>query len=49
MGRACSTHETKREFHITFMYGRLNGRDMGVDGRLLLKWILKKKDGKLWT
>jgi len=39
--------------HTIFWLGILNGRDhsrdLGVDGKLILYWILGKQVGKLWT
>jgi len=45
MGRACGMHGT-REMHTIFWLENLKGRDhfedLGTDGRIILKWILKK-------
>jgi hypothetical protein len=39
--------------HTKFLSENLKIRDLsekvGVDGRIRLKWILEKEDGKLWT
>jgi hypothetical protein len=51
MGVACRTHgsykciyyfrlETLREEHF---------KDLGVVGRIILEWILRKYGGKMWT
>jgi hypothetical protein len=41
------------EVHAGFGCGNLRERgllkDRGVDGRILLKWIFKKQDGRAWT
>jgi hypothetical protein len=41
------------EVHKVFWLGRPKGRnhleDPGVDGRIILKWIFKKCDGRTWT
>jgi hypothetical protein len=43
----------KREVHTGFWWGDLREGDHvgdpGVDGRIILKWILKKWDGVAWT
>ena len=39
--------------HTGFWWGGLSVRghleDLGVDERIILKWILKKWDGEAWT
>jgi hypothetical protein len=39
--------------HTTFLLENLKGRDhseyLGIDGKIILEWILGKKGGKLWT
>jgi hypothetical protein len=41
------------EMHKGFWWGNLRKRDHlenpGVDGRIILKWILKKYAGRAWT
>jgi hypothetical protein len=29
--------------------GRDHSEDIGTDGKIILKWILGKRDGKMWT
>jgi hypothetical protein len=41
MGGRCGMHE-RREMHTSFWRVNLNGRDVDVDGSVILKWILKK-------
>ena len=31
--------------HTGFWFGNMSERDLGVDGRIILKWIFKKLDG----
>ena len=42
-----------REMHTRFWWGDLSERDhledVGVDGRLMLNWIVKKWDEESWT
>jgi len=52
LGKACSTH--RRDEKCTQNLGRnLKGKDHlenpGVDGKIILQWILGKWDGKVWT
>jgi hypothetical protein len=39
--------------HIIFLLENLTGRnhveDLGVDGKIILNWILGKKPGRVWT
>jgi hypothetical protein len=51
MGGACSMHG-RQEMHAKFRFGKLKGRnhleDLGTDGRIISKWILKKQGVKVW-
>jgi hypothetical protein len=46
MDETCSTYEGE-ERHIQFWWGNLRKRDHleypGVDGRIILRWILRKR------
>jgi hypothetical protein len=39
--------------HTGFWWGNLKGRNhsenLGVDGRIILKWVFKTWDGEAWT
>ena len=41
------------ELHAEFLWGELTDRDhleyLDKDGKIILKWIFKKWDGKTWT
>jgi len=51
MGRTCGIY--RRGVLIGCWWGDLVERDhqedSGIDGRIILKWILKKWDGEAWT
>jgi hypothetical protein len=53
MGEACCSHGRVEKMHTVFrllnLIGRDNSEDVGVDGRIILEWILGKQGGKLWT
>jgi len=52
MGRVCSTHGRDDNCIQNFgqkMKGRDHSEGMGIDGRLILEWILGKYLGKVWT
>jgi hypothetical protein len=46
MGRVCGTYGGRREMYTGFWRRKLEERDhlevLGIDERILLKWILKK-------
>jgi hypothetical protein len=48
MGGACGTDSGRGERHTGFWWGNLKERghveDVGIDGRVILKWILRKWD-----
>jgi hypothetical protein len=39
--------------HTTFLYenqkGRDHSEDLGIDGRIILDWSLRKEGGNVWT
>jgi len=52
LGGACSAYGGE-EAYTGFWWGNLNERDHlgdpGVDGRIILRWILRKWDVGVWT
>jgi hypothetical protein len=49
MGGACSI-QGRGEKNTTFSSENLNhSEDLGIDGKIIFEWILRKFGGKLWT
>jgi hypothetical protein len=52
MGRAQSTHG-REKMHTKFQSENLkegyHSENLGIDRKIILEWILEKKDGKLWA
>jgi len=48
MGGACSTYGGRGEVYTGFWWGNLRERDnledLGIDGRIILRWIFRKRD-----
>jgi len=53
MGGACSAYGGRGEGYTGFWWENLKQRDhlgdSGVDGRIILRWILRKRDVEVWT
>jgi hypothetical protein len=52
MGRACSTHEEKRNTH-RILTGKPeekdHWKDLDVGGKIILEWIIETQDRVVWT
>jgi hypothetical protein len=44
MGGSCSTHDMRNEYKIWSenLNGRDHSEDLGIDGKIVLEWILVK-------
>lgn len=49
MGGACGTHWIEESFGGKILKEIDHLEDNGSDGRIILKCVLKKKEGKMWT
>jgi len=53
MGGACSAYGGRGEAYAGFWWGNLRERDQlgdpGVDGRIMLRWIFRKKYLGVWN
>jgi hypothetical protein len=53
MGGACSTYGGRGEVYTGFWWGNLRERDdledLGIDGRIIFKWIFRKWGVGVWT
>jgi hypothetical protein len=51
MNRACSTNGGKEDAYRTLVGKpeRNNYKNLDVDGRTILKWILEEHDGAVWS
>lgn len=51
VGRACSVHgadEKCVQNRLKDHLGRDHSADLDVDGRILLKWVLRKRGSRMW-
>jgi len=39
----------RRDAYSVLVGGKMHFEDLGVDGRIILKWFLKKWFGRVWT
>jgi len=53
MGAVCRAYWGRREAYTRFWWGNLKERDLlgdqGLDGRIILRWIITKGDVGIWT
>jgi hypothetical protein len=53
MGGACSAYRGREEVCTGFRWGNLKETDHlvdpGVDGKIILRWIFRKWDARVWT
>ena len=53
MGGACSTYGGRGKVYTEFWWGNLRERDhwgdLDANGRIILRWIFRKWDVRVWT